>query len=426
MASTNAFEINGVIDTSQSVLANMNTICTASGCWLTFDVNTGLWSVVINKAGSSVKSFNDTNIIGSISISSTGINELYNAVSIEFPHVDLRDQTDYIDLEIPEADRFPNELDNKMQIKLECINNPVQAQYIASVELKQSRVDKVIQFTTDYSSIGLKGGDIIDVTSEMYGYTNKKFRITKLTEDDSDDGNIQLQITALEYSESVYDDSGLVRTERNKKTGIIPKSQNTALTGSDNEATANSLNDALKNQALLLALLKAFGPTTQGGSGVLSQVRSFALGALQANFPTGNTISLGATFTAPMTGVYKFRYYLNWGSQDTSRTPGPAGCFKTSVMSITKNGTIIPNLGNWAFTGDGYVQLYEDHVIEGFASITTGDVLELGATLTCDWGPDYARYTVDIATGSIIQVTGQATDVPVIIPTVEIYYIGGS
>jgi hypothetical protein len=59
----------------------------------------------------------------------------------------------------------PNELDKKLTIQLDCINNPIQAADVGAVELNQNRVDKIIQFKTDYTSLGLKAGDLIDVTN---------------------------------------------------------------------------------------------------------------------------------------------------------------------------------------------------------------------------------------------------------------------
>ena len=233
MATINAFEINGVIDTNQNVLSNIHSLCEAAGCWLSYDITTGLWSVVINSTGSSTKSFTDSNIIGAINVTGTGINQAYNKVSVEFPHKDLRDQTDYVDLEIPEGDRFPNELDNTLSINLKLTNDPVQAQYIGTVQLKQSRVDRIVEFRTDYTSLGLRAGDLIDITSSMYGFTNKVFRITKLVEEDADDGSLNLSVTALEYSADVYNTGGLVRSERLKKTGITPKSNNAILSAND-------------------------------------------------------------------------------------------------------------------------------------------------------------------------------------------------
>jgi len=242
------FNINGVIDTNNSVLQNIQLIAEAAGSWVTYDINEGQWAVVINRPGTSQASFNDSNIIGSINVYGSGINELYNAVSIEFPHKDLRDQTDYIDLEIPDSERFPNELDNRLNLSNGLINDPIQAQYVASVALKQTRVDKIIEFTTDYSRLGLKAGDLIDVTSSMLGYTGKIFRIVSLQENDED--VITVTIRALEYDAAVYSTAGLVRKERNKKTGIVPKSRNAAITASDAGRTAGQVSDAIQNGKL--------------------------------------------------------------------------------------------------------------------------------------------------------------------------------
>lgn len=243
------FAINGVVSTDKSVLQNLNALCDAAGCWLTYDISQGKWAIIINRAGSSVASFNDSNIIGNINVSGKGITELYNSVSVEFPHKDLRDQKDYIELEIPEADRFPNEINNTLNLSYDCINDPIQAEFLAAMELKQSRLDKVITFRTDYTKIGLKAGDLIDVTSTMYGYTNKMFRITRIEE--SDDEVLGIAITALEYSADIYSTSGLTRKVRNKNTGIKFKQSNTALQEADDASVTGSLTRILAANAVL-------------------------------------------------------------------------------------------------------------------------------------------------------------------------------
>lgn len=227
----NLFTINGVIDTNSTVLDNLNKICTASGCWLGYDVALGKWAITINRAGTSIASFDDSNIIGAINVSGTGITELYNKVSLEFPHRDLKDATDFVELTVPDADRFPNEKDNTLNIKFDIVNDPIQAKALGARELKQSRVDKVIDFRTDYSYVNLKGGDLIDITSEQYGYTNKIFRIVSVEEDDSEE--FVISIRALEYDADVYTltdlEGGSVRTVRSQQTGILPKNINSTL-----------------------------------------------------------------------------------------------------------------------------------------------------------------------------------------------------
>lgn len=222
----------------------------ASGCFLTFDINQGKWAVIINRTGSSVASFNDSNIVGSITISEKGVTELYNSASIEFPHPDLRDETDYVDIVVDSSVKYPNEINNPLEIQSDVINNPVQAQYLAGVELKQSRLSRVITFSTDYTGLGLKAGDLIDVTNSVYGFTNKIFRIIEIQENDED--VIGLTLTCIEYDPDVYSTAGLSRTERTKATGIQLREQNTAIQTSDDVDVGNQL------QRLLLANAGAF------------------------------------------------------------------------------------------------------------------------------------------------------------------------
>jgi hypothetical protein len=214
------YKFNGVISTDKTVMQNLETMCSAANTWLSYDVHTGKWAFIINKLEDSIASFNDSNIIGGINISSTGLNDLYNSVKVEFPHIDLNDQRDFIRDEIPTAERYAYEPPKELDIQFDILNDPVQAELIGLIELKQSRIDKVIQFNTDFCFVGLKAGDVIDITASMYGFTNKKFRIVTVVEQDTAEGAINLAITALEYDEAVYATDDLTRYDRTTSNGI--------------------------------------------------------------------------------------------------------------------------------------------------------------------------------------------------------------
>jgi hypothetical protein len=294
-------KINGVISTDKTVLQNLNDICTAAGAFLTFDISQGKWAVVINKTENSVKSFNNSNIIGSINVTETGVNELYNSVSLEFPHRSLRDQTDFIEVTIPSEERFPNEVDNTLNIQSDIINDPIQAQYIASLELKQSRLNKIITFSTDYTSLGLKAGDIISVTSDMYGYSGKLFRVTRLEE--TDDDIIGLNITALEYSTDIYDTSNLISIEKTKKTGIMLKQQNTELQKSDDANVSNTIKRLLIGNVGLGLVNK-----------VLNKLFSTEIGA--NGKPTGKIIPSDSNFDKVLGGAKRPKLTSITGTPD--------------------------------------------------------------------------------------------------------------
>lgn len=219
---TNRSGINGVIDTNQTVLSNMEKISLASSCFITYDIHEGRWSVIINQAGSSVKSFNDSNIIGSVSLVSSGITDLYTGVKVNYPRSDIADQIDFVQVDLSANQRFANEQENILELNLDLCNDPVQAELIASIELSQNRLDKVITFVTDFSSIDLNAGDIIDVTNSTFNFDAKLFRVISMREVDAESGQLLIEITASEYSDSIYDPD-LNRFSRSNQNGIVTK-----------------------------------------------------------------------------------------------------------------------------------------------------------------------------------------------------------
>jgi hypothetical protein len=214
------YQINGLLDSAQPVLENIEKVCSASASWLSYDSNEGKWGVIINRAGTSVASFDDSNILDTVSVSGTGLQDLYNAVKVEFPRSELRDSADFVNIALLAGDRNANEVDNTLGISYDIINEPVQAKLLGFIELKQSRVDKVIQFRSDFGKINLKPGDIIDITDSRLSFSDKLFRIISISEVMDDGGALSVDITALEYDASVYD-LDLDRYEVSNADGII-------------------------------------------------------------------------------------------------------------------------------------------------------------------------------------------------------------
>lgn len=224
------YQINGLIDTKNPVLKNAEKILSASASWLSYDTHDGKWGIVINKADTSVASFNDTNILGTISLSGTGLQDLYNQTKVEFPHRELRDSADFYNISVPTssipADWTPfslntNEETNILDLSYDIINEPIQAQMLGLIELKQSRLDKVIQFQTDFSYYNLKAGDIIDVTNTRFGFSSSLFRIVTINEVQDEGGALIMEITALQYNTNVYSIADLYRFVRTTADGIV-------------------------------------------------------------------------------------------------------------------------------------------------------------------------------------------------------------
>jgi hypothetical protein len=56
----------------------------------------------------------------------------------------------------------------------------------------------------DYTKINLQAGNIIDISSDTYGWTNKEFRIMRVREIEGDDGSLRLEFSSTEYDDTIY------------------------------------------------------------------------------------------------------------------------------------------------------------------------------------------------------------------------------
>lgn len=397
----NFYTINGVIDTSKSVLENMNLLAEAAGCWMTYDITQGKWAVVINGTGSSVASFTDSNILGSLNVQSTSLTEVYNSVEMEFPHKDLQDEPDYVRLSIAAGNRYPNEPDNVLSLNSQLINNQAQAQSIAGRALKQSRVEKTINFQADYSYIGLKAGELITVTNTVYGFNNKLFRIISISEEDADDGNIIMNITAVEYDAGVYSTADLQITPRQRQTGISADYLNSAVVSSNNNYLAKSV--------VTPASIKTLA--TDGNFVITAG--SFVTPAININKFTGTEVQLidtpfltsGTEFynlnqqiTIPYTGNYSLEYIVNFAAQfDYDAGTGVANIPNTSRKRvkpvISKNNNFV-DLGIASITSiiKGSDPLADLNVYGEFTA-TEGDVIRFYINVRQDLGSgDFVNY----------------------------------
>lgn len=203
------YEINGVISTFNPVKSNIDRICQASSTFFTYNVKKGQFSAIPNRAISSTEKanclvYNDDNIVSKIDITSTELYNLYNAVEIEFADNTRKDQTNTVKVTTPTSDRNANEPDNELKYRLDMINDNMRAEALANIDLNQSRVGTVIQFETDFSGMQTDVGDVVKITNNLYGWTEKLFRVLRTVERQSETGMITVQMSAIEYTDDYY------------------------------------------------------------------------------------------------------------------------------------------------------------------------------------------------------------------------------
>ncbi len=212
------YRFNGPVDTTKNCLANLQDMVDACDSWMQYSELTGKWKVVINKAHDETPdavTFNDlysvtsNNLTSGIQVNPTDLNQTYNQVEYQYPNTNIKDQLDFIFISL--QDDLPsllseNEPINKLGLKNDLVNNYVQAKFIAIRRLLQGREDLIINLQTDYSGIQVEAGDVIRVTNEVYGWTNKLFRVSNVIEEKDNEGNLFARLTAFEYNASIYDD----------------------------------------------------------------------------------------------------------------------------------------------------------------------------------------------------------------------------
>jgi hypothetical protein len=212
------YRINGPLDTGSSCLNNLQFLVDSADSWLQYSELTGKWKVVVNQDyqdNPATPTLNDlflvdsSNLVGGIEVSPIDLNETYNQIEVAYPNTNIKDQTDYYIIDLFEDDPqllSPNEAINRINVTLPLVNNAVQARYLAARRIYQSREDLVIAFRLDFSGIQVEAGDVIRVTHEVYGWTDKLFRVNNVAETKDESGNLFADIQAFEYSDQIYDD----------------------------------------------------------------------------------------------------------------------------------------------------------------------------------------------------------------------------
>ena len=180
------FQFDGTIDTTQSVMSNLQLMSACCDCLIKYNEIRGLWGVIVQSpVVVPVMDINNTNMVSGITITPTDISASYNIAEVKFPDGSSKDSfnTAVYDLAVLyPALLYPNEPVNKQTISLPLVNNSVRAQYLANRFLKAAREDLQMQVEINYTGLQLEAGDVVTVTSANYGWAAKPFRIGRVTE----------------------------------------------------------------------------------------------------------------------------------------------------------------------------------------------------------------------------------------------------
>lgn len=195
------FQLDMVLDSRKSALDWLTEMLSIFRAFLFY--SNGQLKLKIDRAEAAVQSFNMDNIISdSFAYQKTSRKERLKEVTVEYTEPDQNFERI--------GARFTDEsmsLNSKRTITLLGVNRFSQAGRMARYYQKKSKYCTTqATWGAGIGDIQAEVGDIVLLSHDVPGWTDKPFRIIEIKEQEND----ELQITAFEYNEAIYSDDGVV------------------------------------------------------------------------------------------------------------------------------------------------------------------------------------------------------------------------
>lgn len=202
--SNEGFHCRGNLLTGVNMYDNIIDLCSSSLSSLTFG---NKYQLIPEKTGSSVMNLDKTNIIGNVEYLLADKQRLINTMKIKYMDQD----TEYKDnIKVLTNSTLKTQDNGNVLLRelyLPYVKTSTLALKIGTQMINQSRQSHMINLRTTIAGIKLGIGDVVQVTNETFGITNKKFRVKETTLLNS--GEVDLILA--EYNDNVY--GGSIRTD---------------------------------------------------------------------------------------------------------------------------------------------------------------------------------------------------------------------
>ena len=198
------FTCNAVLDTSQTLFDNLNTLLL--GCRGFLPYSQGKYRLKIDGSRSSEFTFTNDTIIGGIQIKGESKDEKFNRVTVKFPNPDANWQPDtaiWPPADSAEETAYLAEDGGVLlheEIELDTITNYYQARDLARVILLRSRNAITCALKTTSEALQLEVADVVSITHSTPGWVAKPFQVIGMQL--NDDGTVDLAL--LEYDSTIY------------------------------------------------------------------------------------------------------------------------------------------------------------------------------------------------------------------------------
>lgn len=360
------FRFDGSLDTEQSIMNNIQLMANCCDCLVKYNEITAKWGIITQQPTySSVMNVDNSNLVGAIAVTPLDIANSYNIAEVKY--VDSNEQDTFasaiFDLAVVNpALMYPNEPVNKQQITLPLVNNNVRAQLLANRFLESCREDLQVQCVIGYVGIQLEAGDIVEMTNANYGWSNKPFRVQKVTENFSDDGQVTASLILAEFNSAVYDDANITQFTPSPNTGFYDPSIFGTVPAPTISGVVNSGNKPKFNVTPITSSAGIIEYVELWYSTVANPTASQLV--LLKTYTSTNGTSYGLNFSLPVFEIADFTagtyyFFSRMGNSLKTSVFSPAGSvvwnpvYIADVASIAGNGINIEwsPVSNWRLAG---------------------------------------------------------------------------
>lgn len=211
------YTIDGVLSTFDTVKNNIDKICIASSAFFMFDGKQGKFKIKMNHTEDTANAFvlNDDNIISGIKLQNTSLFDQYNQIQVEFADHQRKDQSNTVFIETAAGNRMANEPDNKIDYRIDLINNNIQAKSLANIDLSQTRNNQILSMSGDHSTLQVDVGDVVKVTNDVYGLSNSEYRVMRIKEKEDESSALTTEMTMIQYNNNIYGNVSVTQTTPN-------------------------------------------------------------------------------------------------------------------------------------------------------------------------------------------------------------------
>ncbi|MCP4545954.1 MAG: hypothetical protein GY835_05750 [bacterium] len=193
------YTCNGVLDTSQTPLENLNRLLI--GCRGLLVESGGLYRLMIDAPTPSTFAFDENNIVGGWNITLPGKDRLHNRVRARFFNKAKNWQPDFAIADSPALRVKDGGALLEGKIDLPFCDNYEEAYRLAAIALNESRQGIIVQFRATIAGMVCEVGDVGTISHNTPGWNGKPFRIDRITLLAEGD----VEITCREYDETIYD-----------------------------------------------------------------------------------------------------------------------------------------------------------------------------------------------------------------------------